>query len=80
MEFPRLVQQFVTYDDQFEIGARLPAWCLKDWSAAKKYLLNLFDGIASDVLKAKKPAEEQVYSSDTMFLLGDMILYMLCLG
>lgn len=58
-EFPRLVQQFVTYDDQFEIGARLPAWWLKDWSAAKKYLLNLFDGIASNVLKAKKPAEEQ---------------------
>ena len=60
VEFNRLVNHFVTYDDQFEYGARLPSWCIKEWSAAKKYLLNLFGGIASDVLKNQKKAEEQV--------------------
>ncbi|XP_071113584.1 24-hydroxycholesterol 7-alpha-hydroxylase-like isoform X1 [Haliotis cracherodii] len=48
-EFDLLTKHFITFDDQFEYGAKLPAIFLKEWSTSKQFLLNMFQSVASKV-------------------------------
>ncbi|BFZ25087.1 hypothetical protein BsWGS_28125 [Bradybaena similaris] len=45
--FQELEKNFIIFDEQFELGARLPHIFLKDFSTAKRWLLSLFaDAVA----------------------------------
>ncbi|CAL1547662.1 unnamed protein product [Lymnaea stagnalis] len=50
-KFKELEKYFVTFDDQFEYGARLPGIFLREWSTSKKWLLDLFRSITAKCLK-----------------------------
>ncbi|XP_059166238.1 24-hydroxycholesterol 7-alpha-hydroxylase-like [Physella acuta] len=50
-DFSELEKHFVTFDDQFEYGTRLPTIFLKEWSTSRYWLLKLFNKVAPKILK-----------------------------
>ena len=46
-DFNRFTKEFVQFDKQFEHGAKLPDWLLKDWAHSKQYLLQKFKDVWS---------------------------------
>uniref|UniRef100_A0A8C3ICL6 Lanosterol 14-alpha demethylase n=1 Tax=Chrysemys picta bellii TaxID=8478 RepID=A0A8C3ICL6_CHRPI len=50
IEFER---HFQNYDEGFEVGSQMPEFFLRNWSKSKTWLLNVFEGIATDIKKDK---------------------------
>ncbi|XP_067674947.1 24-hydroxycholesterol 7-alpha-hydroxylase-like [Haliotis asinina] len=48
-DFDLFAQHFITFDDQFEYGAKLPGVFLKEWSRSKQFLLNIFRSVVSKI-------------------------------
>ncbi|CAC5409937.1 CYP39A1 [Mytilus coruscus] len=62
-EFEKLEEMFVMFDEQFEYGARLPSVFLKDWSSAKKYLIELFGKVVQKTADKKSDDDETLLQS-----------------
>ncbi|ESO89269.1 hypothetical protein LOTGIDRAFT_106561 [Lottia gigantea] len=56
-------EHFVKFDDQFEYGAKLPAFLLKAWSSSREYLLKIFCSLVND----KKESSHQTNNDKTLF-------------
>ncbi|XP_046568307.1 24-hydroxycholesterol 7-alpha-hydroxylase-like [Haliotis rubra] len=48
-EFDLFTKHFITFDDQFEYGAKLPGVLLREWSTSKQFLLNIFRSVVSKI-------------------------------
>lgn len=48
-EFKKFEEKFVIFDEQIEYGARLPSFFLKEWSGAKRYLIDLFGEVVQNI-------------------------------
>ncbi|XP_052088945.1 24-hydroxycholesterol 7-alpha-hydroxylase-like isoform X1 [Mytilus californianus] len=62
-EFEKIEEMFVMFDEQFEYGARLPSVFLKDWSSAKKYLIELFSKVVQKTTNKKSDDDETLLQS-----------------
>lgn len=47
--FKKLEQQFILYDDQFELGAKLPECFIRRWAKSKAWLLQQFHGVVEKI-------------------------------
>lgn len=64
-QFEHFLHQFHVFDDNFELGVKLPSLLLPKWSAAKRYILSRIQLIAR-IRKTKSPTSDQLNILDLL--------------